>query len=155
MTLHMCWNGKFIKRCLILLALCSLLSVILLSSRLKVGFLSGLITNGELLEQDPMCKLPYLPIFNPEVMKHIRKVEQITCGEAEDDWVKSNGTHAFLTDEAKSKFSPVTCKFNGGSMYAQRQMKYMKYKYIFKCMCKYGNSDWSKIFAELKTIVLN
>jgi hypothetical protein len=102
------------------LAASTVISVLLLSTHLRDRIpallnwrLSGLF-GSDMIEDDPTCRLPFLPVYNPEIMKHIKNVERINCSGAEADWVDNNGTHAFVSESAKAKFGHVTCKFKGG-----------------------------------------
>jgi hypothetical protein len=58
------------------------------------------------------CRHPHLEVHSPEIMKFIKSVPPVRCGE-DSDWVKVNGSTAFITDEARARHGDIQCAFTG------------------------------------------
>lgn len=58
------------------------------------------------------CRHPHLEVNSPEIMKFIKSVPPIQCGN-DTDWVKVNGSTVFITDEARARHGDIQCAFTG------------------------------------------
>nr|CAD7573498.1 unnamed protein product [Timema californicum] len=56
------------------------------------------------------CRHPHLEVHNRDIMKFIKPVPPIDCGE-KTDWVQINGSTAFITDQARSRHGDIECAF--------------------------------------------
>ncbi|XP_037813807.1 uncharacterized protein LOC119604954 [Lucilia sericata] len=57
------------------------------------------------------CRLPELPIDNPELMKFFHSVDKIDCGNPNDDWVMCEKSICFVKPEAIAANGEITCTF--------------------------------------------
>nr|CAD7432974.1 unnamed protein product [Timema monikensis] len=56
------------------------------------------------------CRHPHLEVHNRDIMKFIKPVPPIDCGE-KADWVQINGSTAYITDQARSRHGDIECAF--------------------------------------------
>lgn len=98
---------------------CSCLNLKILGKKFSKNcrkFLKNIIENGFLIiyfaeRYVPACKLPNLPISNPEILKFIHGVSPIVC--SPKDWVVVNGSVARIDEKIQSQYGTVTCAFAG------------------------------------------
>lgn len=57
-----------------------------------------------------VCRHPVLPVYAPEMMKFIKKVDKFHCS-SEKNWVEVNGSTAVITDQAKALNGEIECSF--------------------------------------------
>ncbi|XP_063234136.1 uncharacterized protein LOC134537536 isoform X4 [Bacillus rossius redtenbacheri] len=56
------------------------------------------------------CRHPPLEVHNRDIMKFMKPVPPIDCGER-PDWVRVNGSTAYITDEARARQGIIECAF--------------------------------------------
>ncbi|XP_075146470.1 uncharacterized protein LOC142220931 [Haematobia irritans] len=55
------------------------------------------------------CRMPDLPLDNPEIMKFYKKVNKVDCGKATDDWVMCEKSICFVKPEVLALHGDVSC----------------------------------------------
>ncbi|XP_069676617.1 uncharacterized protein [Periplaneta americana] len=56
------------------------------------------------------CRHPHLEVHSPEIMKFIKSAPPVHCWDTAD-WVRVNGSTAFITDEARARHGDIQCAF--------------------------------------------
>ncbi|XP_017480222.1 PREDICTED: uncharacterized protein LOC108369597 isoform X2 [Rhagoletis zephyria] len=72
------------------------------------------------------CRLPQLPLDDPEVMKYYHPVEKINCGNILDDWVTCEKSICFVKPEISATQGEVICTYSDVIRNSDYKSKYGK-----------------------------
>ncbi|XP_053961211.1 uncharacterized protein LOC128865167 [Anastrepha ludens] len=72
------------------------------------------------------CRLPQLPVDDPEVMKYYHPVEKINCGNILDDWVTCEKSICFVKPEISATQGEVICTYTDVIRSTDYKSKYGK-----------------------------
>ncbi|KAJ9573504.1 hypothetical protein L9F63_009068, partial [Diploptera punctata] len=107
------------------------------------------------------CRHPHLEVHSPEIMKFIKSSPPIHCGD-NPDWVRVNGSTAYITEEARGRNGDIQCDFtdilrqNDHSTHdgvtTKTHTEYnLEESDFFRVYCKSSKGDkWSNVMAGVR-----
>ncbi|CAG9771746.1 unnamed protein product [Ceutorhynchus assimilis] len=107
------------------------------------------------------CKQPVLDIYNPQIMKFVRKVAPIDCSKASIDWVKCTGSECVIQEDAKRKFGPIKCAFtdiirvndfelSDGKTTSSSEYYKLEKSDVVRANCQSADRKWSATLTGLR-----
>ncbi|CAD7092544.1 unnamed protein product [Hermetia illucens] len=132
-----------------------------LDSKFKINVIEESIRSNQ---NYGTCKIPKLPIDNPEIMKFYKKDPIIDCGTKEDDWVYCKKSTCLISKWVVAEKGNVTCYFTDLIRKSDYKVKYGRttrtsssYTLVAsdfaKATCKARNGDrWFGIVYGIRNI---